>query len=110
MDEHSAEASSVASLAAASASGSLPSLPEPARPARYYCNKCGAYPTSEVHMAFRPTLSIRCHYLAAELEPATFTADQMRAYAALVLEAAAKEADGIGDDGYVAAQIRALKP
>jgi hypothetical protein len=29
MDEHSAEASSVASLAAASASGSLPPLPEP---------------------------------------------------------------------------------
>jgi hypothetical protein len=62
--------------------GSPPPLPKPARPARYYCNKCGAYPESDVHMAFRPTLSKRCHYLAAEIDPATYTADQMREYAA----------------------------
>jgi hypothetical protein len=77
------------SLSAASKSGSLPPLPKPARPAQYYCNKCGAYPTSEVHMAFRPTLSIRCHHLAAEINPSTYTADQMRAYAASAMSTGA---------------------
>jgi hypothetical protein len=77
MDEHEAEASSVASLAAASTSGSLPPLPAP---------------------ALRHSIG------------RLYDADQMRAYAAAVLEVAAQEADGIGDGGYVAAHIRALKP
>jgi hypothetical protein len=93
MDEHSAEASSVASLAAASTSGSLPPLPAP---------------------ALRHSIG------------RLYDADQMRAYAAAVLEEAAKVCDA-RVDGYkyatdpwadehvteatiIAAAIRALKP
>jgi hypothetical protein len=101
MDEHSAEASGVASLAAASASGSLPPLPEPSE----------LMPPHNRHFIG--------HVKA-------YTASQMRAYAALVLEEAAKVCDA-RVDGYkyatdpwadehvteatiIAAAIRALKP
>jgi hypothetical protein len=98
MDEHSAEASSVASLAAASASGSLPPLPLPGASLEGL-DDCASWPLPY------------------------FTADQMRLYAAAVLEEAAKVCEevaaqqerdhGAADTGGASAcvaSIRALKP